>query len=760
MVSSPTEPSKHVSNPNPPKQTAHHTLFRRPRVWLIVGAIVAIILICIATFTISILKDLPSPETLRSYEIPQTTKLYDRQGVLLYEIYAEQNRTLVKLTEIPVTLRNATIAIEDKDFYRHQGVNPIGGILRAFRDTLLKKQLQGGSTITQQLVKTALLTPERTITRKVKEIILAFWTERLYSKDQILEMYLNQVPYGGTAWGVEAAAEYYFKKHVKDLTLSESALLAGLPAAPTVYSPFGAHPELALERQKDVLTRMVAEGYISQSDQDNAQVTPVLYAPQRTDIKAPHFVMYVREQLVQKYGEKLVDQGGLRVTTTLDMTIQDIAQATVSAEVAKLKDLRVSNGAALVIRPPTGEILAMVGSKDYFASESGNFNVTTSLRQPGSSIKPLNYAVGIDTGKVTAATMFLDTPTCFAVPGQKSYCPVNYDGKYHGPVQLRFALGNSFNIPAVKMMAMNGVENVIASASAQGISTFTDPSRYGLSLTLGGGEVTMLDMARAFDSFANGGIRRDLTTIIKVEDKNGKVLEEFKDPNYLKDLTEPLTYPSSLLIAGIRVMSPETAFLISHILLDNNARSQAFGSTSFLVIPNRAVSVKTGTTDDKRDNWTIGYTPNFLTAVWVGNNDNTPMHPSLTSGVTGAAPIWNKIMSMILKNQTDLWPKQPAGIVGAQICALSGKAPPNSDPHASDRGCPTRYEYFIQGTVPKEPESLKRTVNVDKNTQKLAPSTQTDNIEAKEHQVVSDMFGMYCLDCSHDGGDPFTSIRL
>ncbi|MBI2617677.1 penicillin-binding protein [Candidatus Gottesmanbacteria bacterium] len=711
------------------------------------------------SFFFFILKDLPSPSKLSSYEIPQTTKIYDRSGTLLYEIYTDQNRTLVKLSDIPQHLRRATIAIEDKDFYKHQGVNPIGGVARAIKDTLLQKQLQGGSTITQQLVKTALLTPERTVSRKIKEIILAFWTEQLYSKDQILEMYLNQVPYGGTAWGIEAAAERYFGKPVKDLTLSEASLLAGLPAAPTLYSPFGAHPEYAIRRQKEVLARMVEDGYIGKEEKEMAENETLQFRPQIENIQAPHFVMYVKEQLVEKYGEKLVEQGGLRVTTTLDLPTQDIAQDTVATEVAKLKDLRVGNGASIVTRPPTGEILAMVGSKDYFATGSGNFNVTTSFRQPGSAFKPINYAVGIETKKVTLASLFIDAPTCFSVPGQPLYCPVNYDGKFHGPVQLRFALGNSFNIPAVKMMAQNGVSTVIASASAMGISTFTDPSRYGLSLTLGGGEVTMLDMAKAFGVFANTGIVKDLVSILKVTDKEGKVLEEYRDQNFVADIHAPLSYPSSLLIEGPRVLSPETSFLISHILLDNNARSQAFSSSSYLVIPNRAVSVKTGTTDDKRDNWTIGFTPNFLIAVWVGNNDNTPMHPYLTSGVTGAAPIWNTLTRKVLQSQTDLWPKQPADIVGVQICALSGKAPPNTDPNASDRGCPTRFEYFIKGTVPKDPEELKLTIAVDTTTQKMAPSSQKENIEMKEHQVVSDPFGSYCIDCSHEGGDPVTTVR-
>ncbi len=689
-----------------------------------------------------ILKDLPSPAKLGKYDIPLATKIYDRNNKLLFDIYADQNRTPVPLSDIPKHVQQATIAIEDKDFYRHQGVNPIGGILRAAAATVLRRRLQGGSTITQQLVKSALLTPERTIIRKTKELILAFWVEALYSKNKILELYLNQVPYGGTAWGIETASEKYFGKSVKNLTLAEAALLAGLPQAPTLYSPFGAHPLLAKVRQKEVLRRMVEDRYITQEEADTAYAAELIFK-QETGIKAPHFVMYVKDQLVDKYGEALVERGGLKVTTTLDLGLQEYAQATVAAEVEKLKNLRVTNGAAVVTKPATGEILAMVGSIDYFASPSGSFNVTTATRQPGSSIKPINYAIGIEKRIVTPATMFLDIPSCFANINQPNYCPRNYDGKFHGPVQLRMALGNSYNIPAVKMLYLNTVHDMVASASAFGLDTLTDPSRYGLSLTLGGGEVRMTDMAEAFSVFANAGVRKDLVSILKVVDKNGKVLEEHKDPNLDRDV------PSQLLLQGERVVSPETAFLISHILLDNNARQDAFGPASTLVIPGHAVSVKTGTTDDLRDNWTIGFTPQYLIAAWVGNNDNSAMNPALVSGITGAAPIWNKIMKKVLQGTSDIWPKQPEGIVGAQVCATSGLLPPND---GDDKGCATRFEYFIKGTVPNRREAIKQAVMIDKATGDLAAPGQTDNVEAAEHTVLSDDMSTYCLDCPHPEG--------
>ena len=348
----------------------------------------------VLSFYLFILKDLPSPTKLGRYDIPLATKIYDRNGKLLFDIFADQNRTPVPLDEIPLHVRQATIAIEDKDFYKHQGVNPIGGVLRAATATITKRKLQGGSTITQQLVKSALLSPERTLTRKVKEVILAIIVEVLYSKNKILELYLNQVPFGGTAWGIETAAEKYFGKSTKDLTLAEAALLAGLPQAPTLYSPFGAHPELSKNRQAEVLRRMVEDRFITQEQADQAFAEELQFKKE-TGIKAPHFVMYVKELLVQKYGQNLVERGGLKVTTTLDLDIQEYAQATVAAEIAKLSPLRVTNGATLVTKPATGEILAMVGSTDYFATPSGSFNVTTATRQPGSSIKPVNYSISI-----------------------------------------------------------------------------------------------------------------------------------------------------------------------------------------------------------------------------------------------------------------------------------------------------------------------------------------------------------------------------
>lgn len=705
-------------------------------------SITAVVLFFFTSIAV-LLITLPNPAKLETREIAQTSKILDRKGNLLYEIYAQEDRKVIPLKDIPDLTKKAFISMEDKDFYTHSGLAP-RGLIRAVRETLLRGQLQGGSTITQQLIKSALLTPERTVQRKIKEIFLAFLVEKKYSKDQILEMYLNQVPFGGTAYGIESAAETYFGKKAADLTLAQSAVIAGLTAAPTYYSPFGAHPELTKERQKEVLRRMVEDKYITGLQASAAENEPLNFKKPNISISAPHFVLYVKDLLVKKYGEKKVEQGGLKVTTTLDLDLQEFAQNSVASEVAKLKNLNVGNGAAIVTRPSTGEILAMVGSKDYFDENyDGNVNVTLALRQPGSSIKPINYALGLLKG-YTPATIFNDAPTCFNVPGQKPYCPVNYDGKFHGVVQMRFALGNSYNIPAVKMLAVNTVHDMIATASAMGISTLKDESRYGLSLTLGGGEVSMLDMATAFGVFANAGIRKDLVSILKVEDSHGNTLEEYKDQNLIPIETpsSPKKPISSLSINGPRVLPAEVAYLISHILLDNNARIAMFGDNSLLKISNHAVSVKTGTTDDKRDNWTIGYTPSYLTVVWVGNNDNKPMNQQLASGITGAAPIWNKIMTYTLKDMPDEWPKQPENVIGMEICAFSGFLKGNSN-------CSPRYEYFIKGTEPKITEdSIKQKALIDKTTNKLAKPGQTENVEEREVLILEDPYEKkFCASC-------------
>lgn len=673
-----------------------------------------------------ILKDIPSTATIGTTSYPQSTNIYDRNGKLLYTFFTTRNQSFVPFDKLPETLRQATIAIEDRDFYKHGAID-IRGITRAAYSILLKKQVQGGSTITQQLVKATILTPEQTITRKVKEIILSYLVESVYSKDKILEMYLNQVSYGGTAWGAQAASYVYFDKPAEKLNLAESAFLAGLPQAPSIYSPFGSRPDAGRKRQIDVLRAMREEKYITEKEEKDAVNYNLKFSKIQNKILAPHFVFYIKDLLAQKYGERFAEQGGLNVTTTLDLELQEYAQATVSGELDSLRNPTVTNGAALITKPATGEILAMVGSRNYFDDAAeGNVNVTISNRQPGSSIKPINYATGLAKG-YTAATPFVDSKTCFPNIGKPPYCPVNYDGKFHGVQQMRYSLANSFNIPAVKMLKLNGVEAMIATASAMGINSFDAPERYGLSLTLGGGEVTMTEMAQAFGVFANGGYKIPLISILKVKDSNGKVIDEFK----------PLQSP----IFGKKVMDPGIAFIISEILRDNGARGQAFGTNSVLRVGNYPVSVKTGTTNDYRDNWTIGYTPSYVVAVWVGNNNNRPM-TGIVSGVTGAAPIWHDIMAHLLEGTDPEPPQRPSNIIGKNVCSTSGLLPGG--------GCPTRFEYFIAGTEPKRADPGKIKVFIDKATGDLAKPGQTDNIEEKEQIVVTDPTGdRYCLDCPH-----------
>ena len=684
---------------------------------------------------------IPLPTKLSSPDIPVSTKLFDRNGKLIYEIFTDKRRTPIKLSDLPSVVKEATISIEDKDFYKHQGFS-FTGITRALFNTIFKRELQGGSTITQQLVKNALLTPERTIQRKVREVVLTVIVEGIYTKDQILEMYLNTIPYGGTSYGIEAASETYFNKQSRDLNLAEAALLAGLPQRPSTYSPFGAHPELAKARQEEVLKQMVANKYIKIDEADRADKEDLKYAS-ITPPQAPHFALWIKEQLADKYGDKMVEQGGLRVNTTLDLDIQNFAQQAVATEVGKLKKQNVGNGAVIVTRPGTGEILAMVGSKDYFAAdEDGKVNVVLAKRQPGSSIKPLNYALALRDEKINLATAFADVPSCFQVTGQPLYCPVNYDGTFHGLVQARFALGNSYNIPAVKVLALNGIDNFVEFGSQMGLTTFTDPANYGLSLTLGGGEVRPYDMAEAFGVFANQGIKQPITAITKVTDWKGNTLEE-NDPKKHE-------------LDGERILDPAVTFLISHVLLDNNARNQAFGEQSFLNVSGHPeVSVKTGTTNDRRDNWTIGFTPYAVVVTWVGNNDNEPMSGAV-SGISGASPIWNKVMKSVLdkaeKGEYDkaeeghAWVHQPDGVVGATICSDTGGLP-GSDP--GNPGCPTRFEYFLSGTVPTILPIVNQDIQIINATGQMADSSiPPDQVHTENRPTYTDPDGtLYCMNC-------------
>ena len=652
-------------------------------------------------------KDLPRPDKVKRSDGLSTVVL-DRRGEKLYDIFEDQNRILVKWEDIPQQLKDATIAVEDKDFYKHQGLSRTG-ILRALLNIFVFRNLQGGSTLTQQLVKNVLLTQERTIPRKIKEAILAIQIERKYAKDDILRMYLNEAPYGGTAVGVEAASEQYFSKPVKELNLVESAIIAGLPQSPSRYSPFSGDPKAYVGRTQHVLRRMKDDGYISAAQEEKArgEAENIQFAQGNEGLRAPHFVAYVRELLEQKFGDKLVAAGGLTVTTSLDWKLQEKAQVAVFEEVEKSKKLKVGNGAAIVIDPKTGEILAMVGSKDYSATDSGGFKfnvVTQGLRQPGSAIKPIMYAAAFKKG-YTPATLLMDVDTKYPSGDttKPEYNPKNYDNKFRGPMQLRYALGNSINTIAVKVSALVGVRDSLRLAYDMGLTSLepTDENlkRIGLSLTLGGGEVRLLELTQAFGVFAATGERFETVALLKVVDSKGKTLFEHKQPS------------------GRRVMSPEIAYLVSDILSDNDARKDIFGLRSYLFINGKTVAAKTGTTDDKRDNWAMGYTPSVVVGTWVGNNDNSPMHPSLASGVTGAAPIWNRIMREALAGRPDEPFVRPAGIMELEIDSYGGGT--------SKEGYPTRKERFVKGTEPTAVSSIYKDIKVSKSdSNKLANAVQ------------------------------------
>lgn len=655
--------------------------------------IVGIGFIASGTFYFYILRDLPSPFTLSSQHIAQTTIIRDRNGIVLYKVYKDANRVKMTWDEIPTVVKNATIAIEDADFYRHNGISP-KAIVRAFLYNLQQTNIntyQGGSTITQQLVKNRLLNQQKTYKRKAQEIILALATDLLYSKKEILNMYLNEVGYGGPAYGIESAAQMYFGVHAKDLSLAQAAFLAGLPAAPTTFSPFGTNPHLSTIRQQQVLDRMLNLSMISKTAYDQARNELLVFAAQKIDILAPHFVMFVKDQLVTQLGENVVVGGGLDVITTLDYSIQQKAEEVVKKQIESMgKGYNIHNGAALVTDPQTGEILAMVGSQDYFdVANKGHVNVTTALRQPGSSIKVVNYAYAFDHG-YTPNSVIEDSPVVFVAPGAtERYAPQNYDSKFHGNVTFRSALANSYNIPAVKILNRIGVPNMLEQGRKMGIRSWNDPPPIGLSLTLGGLEVTMLDMARVYGTLANQGVRKELKFIKEIRDSDQSDLtklfyEKSKDLSLIGSVEAE---------ENAQVVSPLAAYWLTDILADNNARLPAFGRYAKLSVPGHKVAVKTGTSNNFRDNWTIGFSPNYLVATWVGNSDGTYMNKNLVSGITGAAPIWHEIMSSLLSDVEAKEFSVPEGLIPIKVCAVNGLLTcPN---------CPQeKIEYFAADKVP------------------------------------------------------------
>jgi 1A family penicillin-binding protein len=586
-------------------------------------------------------RQLPRPEMLLAAN-HNSTKILDRKGRLLYEIYNDKQYEYATLNKIPVELVHATIATEDKDFYQHKGIKPLS-IVRAAKATFLDSEVQGASTITQQLIKNVLLTPERTYTRKIKEASIALMVEKKYSKAQIMELYLNNAPYGGTAWGVQAASQKFFAKNVWELDLAQSSMIAGLPLSPSEYNPFN-DLQKAKARQRFVLSKMVEQGYVTQKEADSAYAQELEFASQKEYIRAPHFVNYIRDELVDTYGPRMVEVGGLTVTTSLDLDLQEKVQKIVTEEVANSGHLNISNGAALVVDAKTNEILAYVGSKNYFATDyDGAYDIIRAYRQPGSSIKPLAYILALESG-MTPATTLNDAPIAINT-GTEVYKPVNYDGAFHGNVSLRSALANSYNIPAVRLSVRLGPDAIVAAGKKAGLLGWETDGSYGYSVVLGGKEARLLDMVNLYTVFARGGEHVQITGLRSVKDSNG--FEIYSDQR-------PKT----------AVFSSGAAYLISNILSDNRARTPAFGPSSALVVDDRRnVAVKTGTTDLKKDNWTIGYTPSYAVGVWVGNNNSDPMSPNLASGLSGAAPIWHDVMQQVLEGTPDEEFPQPVDVI-------------------------------------------------------------------------------------------------
>jgi len=678
--------------------------------------------------------DLPSPEHLYQYTSVPSTRIYDRNGRLLYEILDPHSgsHAPVPLSAIPKACIQATLATEDASFYTNPGVD-LWAILRALWVNLQGGEvLSGGSTITQQLARNLLLAPEErgrvSLERKLREAILAWRLARTYSKDEILAIYLNETYYGNLAYGMEAAARTYFAKSVSELDLAECALLAGLPQSPSRYNPLE-NPGTARERQRVVLNLMVKRGFITPQEADLAAREDLAFASVPFPIRAPHFVMFVWGQLEREFGRGALYAQGLRVYTTLDLDVQDTVQRIVRYRLAQLGARRdgqpprsVRNAAVVVLDVHTGHILAMVGSPDYFDPRiDGAVNATMALRQPGSSIKPITYAVALDPQRpnpLTPATVLMDVRTAFVTREGDPYVPQNYDWRWRGPVLLRQALASSYNLVAVKVLDYVGIDAMTRLARAMGITTFDDANRFGLALTLGGGEVRLLELTSAYAAFASGGYRVEPVAITRVEDAQGHMLKRIAPA------------PRQ------RVLDKRVAYLISDILSDDQARASTFGEGSPLRL-SRPAAVKTGTTTDWRDNWTVGYTPDLVTGVWVGNTDNEPMRH--VSGITGAAPIWHDVMEELLKGQPVRWFDPPEGLVRMQVCADNGLPPVASntaatiapaqvpgDSQASSvvrlpAACPRLIdELFIEGTQPTRRDDWHWWYRIDKRTGLLA----------------------------------------
>lgn len=631
---------------------------------------------------------LPSYDELAHRDVPESSKIYSRDGTLLYSFHGEYNRTRIGLDRIPPDLLHATIAVEDKDFYQHGAIS-LSGIIRAVLVNYRSGNVvQGGSTITQQFVKNALLDRQKSFGRKIREVLLAYKVESHFSKDQILELYLNEIPYGRNAYGVEAAAQTYFDKSALELNLAESAYLAALPQAPSYLSPTGPNLEALRNRQQTVLDLMVAQGYISAQQAQEAKSAKVSFRPVRTDILAPYFVSWIQNYLTEKYGKEFLQEGGLRVYTTLDLQLQKLAETVVKEGAEEnSKKYNAYNAALVAVEPNSGKVLAMAGGKDYWGTPAPtgctvgrnckfepNVNVATALRQPGSSFKPYAYLTAFSPEHgYSPLSRILDAPTVFGSAGGKPYAPKNYDGSYHGLITFRKALAGSLNVPAVKVLQAVGVNNVVNTAKNLGI---TAPLKNcGLTLVLGGCEIKLVDHVGAMAVIANGGKGKGATPFLRIEDKNGKVLEEYQVPSN-------------------QAVSPEAAYSLISVMTDDASRQFVFGPKNPLTLPDRIVAAKTGTTQNWKDGWTVGFTPQLAAGVWVGNNDSSLMKAG-ADGVFVAAPLWQKFMIAATKDLPVQQFAVPPGVIEVAFDASTNRL-------ASGNSSNIRMEPFPWYALPKE----------------------------------------------------------
>lgn len=681
--------------------------------WMLLGGFV-VISVLFAWYS----RGLPDPGKVQR-KSGFSTEILDRTGkTILYDVFTDQDRKFTPLSAVPDYLKKATIAIEDKEFYSHQGFDPMA-VLRIAKNIVTRQRLIGGSTLTQQLVKMLLLTNERKLSRKIREFVLAVRIEKTFTKDEILQMYLNEAPYGGTAVGVASAAQIYFGKEPVDLTLAECVFLAGLPQSPSRYSPYSSNNKAYLLRAKEVSRRMKEDGVITKEMEEsvNRELEKMQFRGLGANkIKAPHFVMYVKQLLEEKYGASVLETGGLKVTTSLDWNLQQVAETAVKEEIDKVsKTLNISNGASVVLDTKTGEILSMVGSKDFFDKTiDGEVNVATRLRQPGSSIKPLVYATAFAKG-YSPASVLADVVTEFPGKDDKTpYIPKNYDGKEHGLLHLRDALGSSINIPAVKLTALVGVDKVLAQGFRMGLTSLEPTketiSRVGLSMALGGAEVRLLDLTVAYGAFANGGNKILPVAIMKIQDGSGKTIFEQKT------------------VKQERVVDEKIAFLINSVLMDNKARLLTFGENSYLNMGNKQIAVKTGTTNDLRDNWTVGWNRDFIVGVWVGNNNNDKMK-NVASGVSGAAPIWRREILEVIKGKSDVKFDQPSGIVQRDVDKVSG--------YPAHDGFASYQDWFVEGAVPTATDPIHTKIKLCKNDpNKLADNVSISQGNYDEREVI------------------------